>query len=217
MKLAVALLVFASIVVAQAPESAPVAKTPEVSPPVYKTCEWSDAPHYKNTYTAGGSAGFVNGVGLLYRQWFENHGFQVVLLPFVNIQGKNQSIFLDIGGTYLHPLWESRMEDFVYLPTRSLAYYYVGLQYLLDKTKEVPSGVSTGTDQEYHLMTAGGGFGWQLNINAIQLSLGIGYAVVVNRYDDDFWSPSGTVPGPFRTTYRIQPTIDGTLGYTFGW
>jgi hypothetical protein len=183
------------------------------TPPVYRTYEAADAPHYKNSTTAGGSAGFVNGIGLMYRHWFEQNGFQASLLPIIQIDGENRTLFVDFGATYLHALWESKMADWLYQPTRSLVYSYAGLHYNLDSEKNL----EWGSDYMDHNVFAGGGLGFQLNINSIQFSLGLGFAGHLGQYSDYINNSPGTNESPDRSTRGIQPTIDATLGYTFGW
>ena len=189
-------------------------------PRLDKVCEWESAPHFRNTHTVGGVAGVTQGLGITYRRWFTQNGFQVSLLPMISVEENYQSLFLSVAGSYLHALWESPLYDFFYQPSRNLVYSYVGLHYVMDRLKDENSdGWGNYANDLTQSATLGGGLGLQTNMGAVQLSLGIGYALSLhdtrNWETPSEWEDWGYLED--QTSFALHPTLDATLGYTFGW
>lgn len=182
-------------------------------PPFAKTCTWPTAPRHAHTHTIGGAAGFIQGLGFTYRYWSEINGLQLTLLPTGSIREDSRSLLLSVAPTWLHALWESPLYDFFHQPSRNLVYSYVGLHYFIDYQKDDEEDASwsrNGLDQHWFL---GGGLGLQTNLSAIQFSLGVGFAT--SLHDSRNWEKD--ITPAHSTEWVVQPTIDATLGYTFGW
>jgi hypothetical protein len=176
---------------------------------------------YKNTHSVGASAGFVSGLGLSYRRWYEQSGFQLTLLPIANIQKESEYALVSLAVNYLSAIWESDPFTFWGLPSRNLVYGYGGLHYFMERDKEPDFYNHYGFEpmhQSYYInsleqnLLLGGGVGCQLNISGLQLSLGLGYAANMqdDRHWDDYISPAKS------QSLLLHPTIDLELAYTFG-
>lgn len=183
-----------------------------------KTFEWETAPRYTNTKTIGGVAGLTQGLGITYRRWYTEHGYQIGFIPVIAIEEKHQNIFSSLGLSYLHAIWDSPLYDFFGQASRNLIYSYTGVHYVVERGYEE---YTWGQDNDVTIyddlrqdIFVGTGIGLQMNINAVQLSVGLGYAV--SLHDTRDWGNSGYYPRA-STAWAIHPTIDATLGYTFGW
>lgn len=189
-------------------------------PPLAKSCTWENAPHFRNTHTVGGVAGVTQGLGITYRRWFTQNGFQVSLLPMISVEENYQNLFLSTAASYLHALWESPLYDFFQQPSRNLVYSYAGVHYVLERLKDENSdGWGNYANDLTQDVMLGGGIGLQSNMGAVQLSLGIGYALSLhdtrNWESQQPWEDWGYQED--KTSFALHPTIDATLGYTFGW
>lgn len=173
-------------------------------------CTNLQVPSANNTKTVGGGAGFVQGMGISYRQWFEKHGFQINALPIISIRGESQDLYLSLGATYLRALWESPAYKFLFWPSRNLVYSYTGIHYIGSSIKDFEDPYWQQNYMTQHIY-AGSGLGLQMNIRAIQISLGLGFAGSVEKHQD--WEEN-EFPA---LRWRIHPTVDAQIGYTFGW
>lgn len=185
---------------------------------------FATVPTHHGTITVGATAGVTQGLGISMRHWFETNGYQLTLLPMIQLEENNQSIFVSASASWLHALWESPTYDFFSKASRNLVYSYTGLHYVVEKIKTEESSENTyRLDPAYFYSDAenrlqqdiflGAGVGVQMNLSAIQLSLGVGYALSLHINRD--WSPYQWTEN--YTYIVLHPTIDAKIGYTFGW
>lgn len=191
---------------------------PPANPQLDKVCDWPDAPHFENTTTWGIAAGVTQGVGIHLRKWFTHHGFNVSLLPFIDISDDQKDVNLDLGLNYMYALWEGHMYEFLRWPSRNMVYSYVGghFNYVYFKS----------TDRFYkdHFeernLFLGGGLGLQMNVSAVQFHAGLGLSA--SRQDAKVYNLS--IDDAYRSysredelRYALMPSFEIGVGYTFGW
>jgi len=174
-----------------------------------------EGPHYQNTNTVVFATGFVSGVGFKWRHWFETHGFQLTLLPYIDMQKNDNSLFVDVGTNYLHALWPSRTYLLWGYPSRNLVYSYTGFHALLTREKQTMEGYYEEND---YYVAFGSGVGVQMNVGSVQINMGLGF---MGNIDDIYRRDSSAFSYDYeyitnRTDYALHPSIDCSLGYTFG-
>ena len=191
------------------------------TPPLPVNCEWADAPQYKHTHTVGAAAGVTSGLGFSYRYWGEKNGFQLTLLPMISRNDDSEHTLVSAGASYLRALWSSPLYDFFHQPSRNLVYAYGGLHYFYESTKDSYAAYSTAQyyreELRSHDIYAGGGLGLQMNLSAVQLSLGIGYAASMHKYRSHYGDAQDYMEDQNNLDLAIHPAAEASLGYTFGW
>lgn len=190
------------------------------TPPLPVRCEWADAPQYKHTHTVGAAAGVTSGLGFSYRYWGEKNGLQFTLLPMVSRKDDNEYALISAGVSYLRALWSSPLYDLFHQPSRNLVYAYGGLHYFYESRKDTYSydiDAPYIDEQRSHDLFGGGGLGLQMNLSAVQLSLGIGYAASLHKHRTHYGSAQDYVEDQNSLDLAIHPAAEASLGYTFGW
>lgn len=184
------------------------------SPNLAKVCDWPDAPHYKNTTTWGLGAGVSQGWGVHLRKWYNHHGFNISLSPWINVNDDEKDINIDIGSNYMYALWEGHMYELGAAPSRNMVFAYFGghinyvrqkhEDYWFDKNDESKTGI------------IGGGIGLQMNLGSIQFTGGLGLAsgIAHNQY---FGQAAQSINNDAGYSYMVIPSFDVSIGYTFGW
>ena len=191
------------------------------TPPLPVNCEWADAPRYAHTHTVGAAAGVTSGLGFSYRYWGEKNGMQLTLLPMVSRKDENEYVLVSAGASYLRALWNSPLYDFFHQPSRNLVYAYGGLHYFYESTRDsytsFPDGKEYVDKTRGHDVFAGGGLGLQMNLSAVQLSLGIGYAASLHKHRSEYGNEQNYIEDQNSLDMAIHPAAEASLGYTFGW
>lgn len=188
---------------------------PVKEPKLAKTCIWPDAPHHNNTMTWGVGAGVTQGLGIHFRKWFDHHGFNLSLFPSVDLSEEQKDVELDFGANYMFALWESNMYEFAGYASRNLVYAYGGGHVYYQYFRGEEHMDWSQMHYEEKTIFLGGGLGLQMNLGAIQFSGGLGFAAYRRDYNDyDPWLDSYSEN---ELSYVISPSLDVSMGYTFGW
>ncbi len=152
--------------------------------------EQADLP----SHSIGAAAGFVSGVGISYRHWFENtYGYQVTLAPYYNRESSTggqslQSAFLSLG---LNALKVYRVAEVVNF------YGYAGVHYLLDYNEHLsfadPGSSSDKSSTTEHRAIVGLGPGIDIHFWRLSVDLGIGVAARIEGTGNFGIQPTGEI------------------------